>query len=71
MFPGSSGSMVIDDNLQVLGIYWGGFDDGTSQNVRYPCGVMFDTQGDWSGSQRPYYNYNKLDVIGRIIGCQL
>lgn len=39
---GASGSMVINDNYETVGIYWGGFTMSNEPQYFHPCFALFD-----------------------------
>lgn len=71
LIGGSSGSMVINDDLEVVGIYWGSYSSSNSRNILGAFDILntngYNTTfpGEIKGNQ--YKAYNRVDEINTII----
>lgn len=71
---GSSGSMVINDNLEVVGIYWGSYSSSNSSNILGAFDILntdkYNTIFPNRITGEPYRAYNRVDEIKLIINNQ-
>lgn len=71
---GSSGSMVINDNLEVVGIYWGSYSLSNSSNILGAFDILntdkYNTIFPNRITGEPYRAYNRVDEIKLIINNQ-